>query len=207
VWFVSSRGGEHYLSALAVPSAEVLAKSAEYAAANTPVLQSGDKVDLRVSVSAQSAPANLKQQLDEKFRGKIAAAGYQLGNQAAYRLQVELSEQDSGRQLEYRMFGMGSTPSTIQVPDRRLSCKVAFVDRGGQEIWQTSSTFGPAMTSFNRGGGDFTAHLLEARWQSLDRWIDGMQLAQQIRRYSSVGKYGTSRLSPTGEQILSIPSP
>jgi hypothetical protein len=31
-------------------------------------------------------------------------------------------------------------------------------------------------------------------------------LAVEVRRFSGTGKFGTSRLTPSGEQILSVPT-
>ncbi|MGE0756228.1 MAG: hypothetical protein AB7F89_14035 [Pirellulaceae bacterium] len=206
VWYVVASGSEQYLAAATVPSAQVVAKSAEFAAANVPILKSGDSVSLQVEASGTSLPAGFSGKLTESLRGKLAASGYQVGEGQPFRLDVAVREEDSGRQLEYRMFGGGSF-STVQVPDRRIKCKVAFVDRSDKEVWQQSREFAPASMSFNRGGGDFVQHVLESRWQSLDQYIQGLRIPGEVRRFSSLGKFGTARLSPTGEQILSVPTP
>ena len=193
--------------AAAVPSPDAVPKLAAYAAADTPILQAGDTVSLQVTTSGQSAKPDLTQTLTETFRGKLAAAGYQVGDGRPFRLQVAVNEEDSGRQLQYQTFGRPQAGATVQVPDRRVACKVAFADSTGKEVWQTWTTCGPAMMSFNRDGGDMVKQLLDGRWQSLDHWIQSLRLAKLIRRFSSAGKFGTSQLTAAGEQILNVPTP
>lgn len=207
-WFTARSGGETYLSAAAVPSSEVAAKIGAFVAANVPILQAGDSVSLQVTVSSQSARSNLQQELTESFRGKLAATGYQVAEDQPFRLRVDLTEEDSGRQLEYQTFGTGGTPSKLQVPDRRLVCKVAFVDKGNQEVWAQSTSVGPAFMSSNRGGGgDLVTQILQDRWRQLDFWTGQLQITKRVLKLSSTGKFGQSMLQPSGERIINVTAP
>jgi hypothetical protein len=206
VWFAAAGGGETYLTAATLPSDDVVSKIDAYAAANTPILQTGDTVSLQVTASGRSPKDNLQQSLTETFRGKLTAAGYQVADNRPFRLQVAVTENDSGRQLEYRSFG-APRGNTLKVPNRKIVCNVAFVDSGDQEVWQVSTTMGPAFMSFNRGGGDPVTQLLAARWEKLDSWIEHMQITKMVRKFSSTGKFGKSLLEASGERILSVPTP
>ncbi len=206
-WFTARSGSETYLSAAAVPSSDVAAKIDGFVAANVPILQAGDSVSLQVTATSQSARANLQQELTESFRGKLAATGYQVAESQPFRLKVDLTEEDSGRQLEYRTFGTGGAASTLQVPDRRLVCKVAFVDQGDQEVWAQSTSVGPAFMSSNRGGGDLVTQILQDRWRQLDYWTGQLQITKRVLKLSSTGKFGQSMLQPTGERIINVPAP
>ncbi|MCH5377302.1 MAG: hypothetical protein JJ992_25345, partial [Planctomycetes bacterium] len=143
-WFTVRAGSEVYLTAAPVPSSEVVSKIDAFVSANTPILQAGDSVGLQVTASGKSPRSNLQQELTELFRGKLTAAGYQVGDGQPFQLVVNVNEEDKDRQLQYRTFGSGASgPTTIQVPDRRVVCKVAFVDKANQEVWQQSTSIGP----------------------------------------------------------------
>jgi hypothetical protein len=207
VWFTVRSGSEMYLAAAAVPSQEVTGKIGAFAAANTPILQAGDSVGLEVTVNVQSPRDRLQQELEESFRGKLTAAGYRVAEDAPFRLRVQLNEEDSGRQLEYRTFGLSGGTSTLQVPDRRLVCRVAFVDQKDQEVWMQTTSIGPAYMSHRRDGGDLATQILEERWRQLDAWTSRLQVAKRVLKLSSSGKFGQSALQPAGERILTTAAP
>ncbi len=204
-WFAAQTGSEHYLTAVSVPSQDVAGRIDAFVAANQPVLQAGDTVSCQVTVTGQSAPADLQQRLTEAFRGKLSAAGFQVAENQPFRLRVDVTEKDLGQPLEYRSFSPGA--ATLQVPNRRVACQAAFVNSDGKTVWEASTEFGPAFMSFNRQGGDIVKELLDARWRSLDSWIEGLRIGKVFRRFSSTGQFGTSLLQPTGERIVNVPTP
>jgi hypothetical protein len=137
----------------------------------------------------------------------LQTAGYTIAEGSPFRLRVTLEDKDSGRKLEYHTFGAGGGTNTVSVPDKHIECEVAFVDTTDKVVWRITNSIGPSFVSFTRGGEtDFAKNVLDARWNSFDHWIKNVRIARLVRKFSSIGEYGSSALEADRERIVKVPA-
>ncbi len=206
IWYQTYAGSEQYLAAAVVPSPQVQSNIEKYVAANVPILKAGDTVGLQVQIKGSPPSADFQQKLTQTVTAHLQGAGYTVGEGQPFRLRVTLEDKDSGQQITYSMFGSAGGPSTINVPDRRIECEVAFVDSTDKVVWRSKTTIGPSSFSMSRGQSDFAKQVLDARWTSFDGWIQNVRIASLVRKLSSTGEFGSSMLQADGERVIKVPT-
>ena len=210
-WFQLGVGNENYLYTGTTPSPEVISGIDEFLARDVVRLKAGDSLSLDFQVTATQIPADSEaSKLQQVLKDNLQKSGYAVADGQEFKLRVTIAEEDTGQTLQYDSFAGGSK-STFRVPQRLLKCSAVMTNSQGETTYdekasyQTGS-FGGVEFNAPNNEAEFAKMLLDRRWNGVQDWLSRLVFPQEIRAFSGIGKYPTSRMEPAGETINRVGS-
>lgn len=205
-WYISNAGPldqNMTLSCATIPEKAVADKIAAAQLPDESLLKPGMQLNLQVNLTAampQDRP-NLAQEVGTWFDAGLRKHGFEVGAAGPYTMTITTSQANTGRNMEFRSFGLG--PGTTTVPVVEVKCEVALI-ANGQAVWKhthtvSNSTFGIVHLA---QGEDVTTHLSKQMWSGMVNHLTKFPVPAQVFGATAGAGLGQSKFVAGGVQPL-----
>lgn len=207
-WYVGSTSPQDpsiTLSCAVLPEKMVADKINAAELPDESLLKPGMQLNLSVNLTAAMPPdrPNLAQEVGTWFEAGLKKHGFQVGAGAPYTFTVTTSQSNTGRNMEFRSFGLGRGGNS-SVPVVEVKTEVALVSNG-QALWKHTQTFSNATFGIVhlRDNEDVTSHLAKQMWAQVSERLTKFPVPSQVFGATAGAGLGQSKFTTGGVQPLS----